>query len=103
MAIRIRFATPSDARSIELIENDADQLLIDWLGADQWPPAPSGESRISESGYLLVADEAGAGAVVGFIQVLEIEGLAHVEQVSMAPAHARRGYGPRMQITAELT
>lgn len=101
MALRIRFATSVDEASIEAIENDADRILIDWLSPDQWPPAPSGASRASESGYLLVAEESSSHAVVGFVHVLEIDGLAHLEQMSVAPEHGLRGYG-RLLLTAAL-
>lgn len=96
MPLRIRFATSVDEASIEAIENDADRILIDWLTSDQWPPAPSGASRASESGYLLVAEVVGSRTVVGFVQVLEVEGLAHLEQLSVAPDHGRRGCGRRL-------
>ncbi|MGP9616167.1 GNAT family N-acetyltransferase [Arthrobacter sp. AOP36-A1-22] len=93
MALRIRPATPADAASIEALENDADRLLIDWLSPAHWPPAPSGASRLSADGYLLVAEEGIPPAILGFVHVLEVEGLAHLEQLSVAPAHGRQGYG----------
>ena len=93
MALRIRPATSADAASIEAIENDADRLMIDWLSPTHWPPAPSGASRLSADGYLLIAEESISSAAIGFIHVLEVEGLAHLEQLSVAPRHGRQGYG----------
>uniref|UniRef100_UPI0029301CD4 GNAT family N-acetyltransferase n=1 Tax=Clavibacter michiganensis TaxID=28447 RepID=UPI0029301CD4 len=48
-----------------------------------------------ERGSLLVAQDAAVadGALVGFAPVLEIDGLAHLEQVSVQPEHGRRGPG----------
>lgn len=96
MAIRIRSAASVDEASIEAIENDADRILIDWLSAEHWPPAASGAPRASEDGYLLVAEVVGSHTVVGFVHVLEVDGLAHLEQLSVAPDHARRGHGRRL-------
>ncbi|MGP5195758.1 hypothetical protein [Arthrobacter rhombi] len=45
----------------------------------------------------MVAEEGISAAVVGFIHVLEVEGLAHLEQLSVAPGHGRR-----VQMTASL-
>lgn len=92
MALRIRCATSADEASIEAIENDADRILIDRLSPDHWPPAPPGASRASENGYLLVAEESSSRAVIGFVHVLEVDGLAHLEQMSVAPEYGRRGY-----------
>ncbi|MEV5040736.1 GNAT family N-acetyltransferase [Microbacterium sp. LMI1x-1-1.1] len=88
---RIRFATTADATSIERIENDADRLLIDRLEPDAWSPAPPGAERITDLGFVLVAevDE----DVVGFVHVLEIDDACHLEQLSVSPAFARRGLG----------
>lgn len=99
MTIRIRFATPADYAAVETIENAADQLLIDWLIPAQWPPGPSGASRASDPGFVLVAEATVAGAVVGFAHVIETDGIAHLEQLSVSPEHSRLGYG-RMLIDA---
>lgn len=96
---RIRFATPADYPAVERIENAADRLLIDWLLPEQWPPAPSGASRASEPGYILVAEVTDTGAVVGFAHVIESGEIAHLEQLSVLPEYSRRGYG-RMMIDA---
>lgn len=101
MVVRVRFATPADYASIESIENAADQLLIDRLTPEQWQPAPSGASRASEPGFVLVAEVADAAVVVGFVHVLELDKVAHLEQLSVSPEHGRRGYG-RMLVDAAM-
>jgi len=89
---RIRFARPRDFVAIEEIENDADRLLTDCFNADHWPAATTGAARDAEPGFILVG-ELGDGRVAGFVHVLEVDGVCHVEQLSVAPAHARRGLG----------
>lgn len=91
----IRFARPTDAATIESIENDADQLLVERLRPGSWPPAAAGADRLAEPGFLLVValdDE----AVVGFAHVVEADGLCHLEQLSVRPEHSRRGLGRRL-------
>lgn len=99
VTIRIRFVTAADYAAVETIENAADRLLIDRLLPEQWPPAPSGASRASEPGYVLVAEATDTGAAVGFVHVIEADKIAHLEQLSVLPEYSRRGYG-RMLIDA---
>lgn len=96
MSVSIRHVAPDDYLAVESIENAADQLLIDRLSPESWEPAPSGSSRASEPGFLLVAEETDAGSIVGFVHVLEIDGIAHLEQISVLPQVGRRGYGRRL-------
>ncbi len=98
MASCIRFAEHRDLSAIEQIENDADRLLIERFQAKAWSAAPTGEARLSESGFLLVIELDGGG-VAGFVHVREVEGLCHLEQVSVAPEHSRQGWG-RMLVEA---
>jgi GNAT superfamily N-acetyltransferase len=100
MAASIRPARPSDLDVIESIENDADQLLISALEPDSWMPAPTGESRASEPGFLLVA-ELDDGRVAGFVHVLEVDGICHLEQLSVAPHASRQGWGRRLVEAAQ--
>ncbi len=95
MPTRIRLATAADLVALQRIEDDADRLLVDLLRPEVWPPAPTGASRAAEPGSLLVAEDAAVadGALVGFALALEIDGLAHLEQVSVPPEHGRRGHG----------
>lgn len=92
MAWIIRFARRGDSRAIEQIENDADQLLIDRLQPEAWSAAPAGAARLSEPGFLLVAEGDG-GEIAGFVHVLEIDGVCHMEQLSVAPRYSRQGLG----------
>jgi ribosomal protein S18 acetylase RimI-like enzyme len=98
VSVHIRPAGPLDLEVIEAIENEADRLLIERLQPDRWEPAPVGASRESEHRYVLVA-EVDPRTLVGFVHVLEAEGLAHLEQLSVLPEHGRRGYG-RMLVDA---
>lgn len=92
MDSRIRLAQPGDAAAVERIENAADELLIDRLQSGEWPSAPAGESRLRDPGFLLVLELDDEG-VMGFAHVLEVDGLCHLEQLSVRPEHARQGLG----------
>ncbi|MBT2500206.1 GNAT family N-acetyltransferase [Agromyces sp. ISL-38] len=96
MTVSIRPIAPDDYVAVESIENAADQLLIDRLSPESWEPAPSGLSRASKPGFVLVAEEPEAGTIVGFVHVLEVDGIAHLEQISVLPQDGRRGYGRRL-------
>lgn len=106
MEIVIRPATPDDAAATERIEIAADALLVDHFGAVDWPPPTPAVERDSWPGFVLVAehtDNAAAEApVVGFAHVLEIDGHAHLKQLSVLPSHGRRGIG-RQLLEAALT
>jgi GNAT superfamily N-acetyltransferase len=95
----IRFAQPTDAATIEAIENDADQLLVERLRPDVWPAAQPGADRLAAPGFLLVAalDD---GDVAGFVHVVEVDGLCHLEQLSVRPEHGRGGLGRRLVTAA---
>lgn len=97
MAVIVRPIRPRDVDAIERIENDADRLLIDRLDPDGWGAAPTGAARASEPGFILVVE--GDGCVAGFVHVLEINGVCHLERLSVAPEHARQGWG-RMLVEA---
>jgi GNAT superfamily N-acetyltransferase len=89
----IRFAEPRDIVLLQDIENAADAPLIEYLNATAWGPAPSGQSRAAVPGFLLAAAESDEGRAVGFAHVLEVDGAAHLEQLSVRPENARRGIG----------
>ncbi|WP_082763517.1 GNAT family N-acetyltransferase [Frondihabitans sp. PAMC 28766] len=89
---RVRLAEQQDLEVIEQIENDADQLLIRRLKPESWSPAPPGTARLSEPGFLLVV-ELDHGPVAGFVHVFEVDGICHLEQLSVALEHARQGLG----------
>jgi GNAT superfamily N-acetyltransferase len=96
VSVSIRLIAPDDYLAVEAIENAADQLLIDRLSPESWEAAPSGSSRATEPGFVLVAEETDAGSIVGFVHVLEIDGIAHLEQISVLPEAGRRGYGRKL-------
>jgi GNAT superfamily N-acetyltransferase len=105
----IRPPRPDELSLLEQIENDADALLRDLLDPPTWWPAPTGAERAAEPGFLLVADVsgpddegAGDGVIAGFVHVLELDGHAHLEQLSVSPEHARRGYGRKL-VEAAMT
>lgn len=94
MGIHIRLAGIDDFAITEVIERRADQLLIEHLGAADWPPAARSEERAGSLGFTLLATD--AGEPVGFVQVLECDGSAHLEQLSVLPECGSRGYGGRL-------
>lgn len=65
-------------------------------------PAPSGGERADQPGHLLVASS--EGEVVGFVHVVLLpdghDVRAHLEQLSVLPAHGRRGTGARLVAAA---
>lgn len=104
--IVIRPATPRDDAATERIEVAADALLVDRFAASEWPPPTPPAERASTPGFVLVAEDPGNEEVdpivVGFVHVLEIEGHAHLEQLSVLPSHGRRGIG-RQLVQAALS
>lgn len=101
MTRTIRAAEPSDAEFINAIETSADALLIEALGAWQWPPADDALGRLAAPGFVLMAEDSGADSPVGFVHVLEVDGSAHLEQLSVVPAAGRQGHG-RALVSAAL-
>jgi len=96
MPTRIRPAAARDLAALQGIEDRADRILVELLRPSTWWPAPTGAERAAEPGFLLVAEEEDAdadGQLVGFAHVLEVDGLAHLEQVAVPPEHGRRGHG----------
>ena len=90
----IRLATFADLDATVDVERAADALLVSRFGALDWPPPASAAERSASPGFVLVAED--AGEVVGFAQVLEVEGDAHLEQVSVLPEHGSRGHRRRL-------
>lgn len=66
-----------------------EEALGDLTGDVLASPAHAGQDRDAEPGFLLVAGD----PAVGFVHVLEIEGRAHLDQVSVLPSAGRRGVG----------
>ena len=89
----VRHARAADLRHVAEIEDSADEQFEEYFGDAMVPalgaPAPSGAERAAKPGFLLVAGE----PPVGFVHVLELDGHAHLEQVSVRPDAQRRGIG----------
>lgn len=93
MASFVRTATDADLAELARIEDEADTVFTALFGAALGGVAPSGAARASEPGFVLVVTEQEGGAPVGFVHVLAEDDHAHLEQLSVLPAHARRGHG----------
>jgi len=86
--VDVRPARRDELGEITAIEGEADQVFVPLFGPLDWQPTPAIE-RIGPPGFLLVAGDPPAG----FAHVLELEGLAHLEQLAVRPAMFRRGIG----------
>ncbi|MFZ4893727.1 GNAT family N-acetyltransferase [Plantibacter sp. Mn2098] len=93
MVTCIREADLDDRAGLERIETSADTLLIDRFAATNWPAAASGEERASMPGFILIACETEGGPAIGFAHVIELEDVAHLEQLAVLPEHGHRGHG----------
>jgi GNAT superfamily N-acetyltransferase len=93
MTAHVRIAGARDYDRLEEIENRADELLIDFVRPDNWEVASRGDEKAAMPGFVFVASEMPDGDAVGFVQVLEIAGLAHLEQLSVVPEYGQRGIG----------
>ena len=85
----IRPAQESDLPLLAGIEDASDALFAVVFAG--WSPgaSPTGAERPAEPGIHLVAGD----PPVGFAQLLDVEGRAHLEQISVIPEHGRRGVG----------
>lgn len=63
-----------------------------------WPPPTRSSERELLPGFVIVAEEASEAAhpVVGFVHVLQFDGHAHLEQLSVHPTYGRRGIGRQL-------
>lgn len=77
------------------IERAADEIFAASFGVMSWDDPPSGATRASMPGFILVVaeEEREDAPAVGFVHVIEHEGGAHLEQLSVLPEHGRRGHG----------
>jgi GNAT superfamily N-acetyltransferase len=115
--VAIRLARPSDLRHLAAVEDSGVALFVEHLGPDLAPalvaPAASGLDRDLEPGFILVAVEgdraeggraeegrAAGERVVGFAHVTDLDGHAHLEQLSVLPDHGRRGIGSALVAAA---
>ena len=84
----IRPARREDLDALTAIEREGDQEFVALFGPLDWMATP-GVERMATPGFLLVAGEPG----VGFAHVLELEGIAHLEQLAVRPDVHRQGIG----------
>lgn len=92
----IRPATREHADLLTEIEREADQQFVPLFGPLDWRPTP-GTWRLGVRGFVLVAGD----PVVGFAHVLELEGIAHLEQLAVRPSEQRRGTGTALVRAAQ--
>ena len=102
MTIELRPPALADVDRLESIENAADAFFVERFRPEVWWPASPGRERLAGDGFVFVVSENGGGEAVGFVHVLEVDGLAHLEQLSVLPSHGRRGFG-RLLVAAALT
>lgn len=86
---RVRMLEKEDEPRLAPIEAAADELLVDQFGPELFTDVTPGSDRVAAPGFVLVAGR----PCVGFAHVLEECGTAHLQQVSVHPAHQRRGLG----------
>ena len=84
----IRPARRADLDLVTEIECEGDQQFVALFGPLDWRATP-GTWRIGVPGFLLVAGD----PVIGFAHVMELEGIAHLEQLAVRPGEQRRGTG----------
>jgi GNAT superfamily N-acetyltransferase len=84
----IRPARREDLDEVTAIETAGDQEFVALFGPLDWTATP-GVERIATPGFLLVAGD----PAVGFAHVLELEGIAHLEQLAVRPDVHRQGIG----------
>lgn len=103
MTITIRPANADELGVVAQIERDADELFrtvgLDAI-PDGAPTPPNAYAPSQAAGRLLVAVTE-AGRVAGFVRIELVDGLPHLEQVSVRPADARRGLGRSLMTAAE--
>jgi GNAT superfamily N-acetyltransferase len=83
----IRHARPDELADLVAIEAASDGLFST-IGFDLFP-GPATVAAMARAPAVLVAGD----PPVGFARVEEVDGLAHLEQLSVAPDHGRRGIG----------
>jgi GNAT superfamily N-acetyltransferase len=103
----IRSAELRDLRRMQEIERAAGAAFRDiGMGAvaDDDPPSLEvlGTYRTRGRAWVATDDTAGEDVAVAYLLVDVVDGAAHVEQVSVHPAHARNGLGRQLIDTATL-
>lgn len=93
----VRPVAPGDPALAELaaIEDAAGPMFAAVMDTSHWTAPPSGEERLGHPGFVLVAGD----PPIGFVHALDLDGQAHLEQLSVHPDSMRRGIG-RALVTA---
>jgi 8-oxo-dGTP pyrophosphatase MutT (NUDIX family)/GNAT superfamily N-acetyltransferase len=89
----IRLPSADDLARLQQIEEASDTLFTDLVGPDLFGDDPSGATGAADPGFLRVVAEEPGGPAIGFVHVLEADGFAHLEQLSVLPEVGRRGHG----------
>lgn len=95
---KIRPARPEDVPGLPDIEREAATLFAGWsemLDLDLTTLRVNSIetlARAEQEGRLLVAAESD-DRVVGFALLIEVDGLAHLEEIDVHPEHGRQGLG----------
>jgi GNAT superfamily N-acetyltransferase len=90
----IRKASPDDYSLLPAIELAAD-AIFQLVGITQLP-APADESVYADAALVLVSGD----PPIGFVRIIELDGLAHLEQLSVHPLHSKRGVGTALLAAA---
>ncbi len=85
--MHVRSARADDLGLLPAVEAAADTVFVPWGITDL--PAPAGPHELATAHEVLVAGD----PPVGFLRLEEIDGRAHVDQLSVHPDHMRRGIG----------
>ena len=97
---KIRPIRDEEFAQLEMIENDADRLLIDTLRPTRWDPAPPGSTRQGHDGLVLVAqNDTGSlkEELDGFIDIRYFGGAtAYVDVLAVRRRSMRQGLGRRL-------
>lgn len=84
----VRLALPRDLEALPNVEAAADRVFAT-LGIGPLPPGSTSVDELASAQAVLVVGD----PAVGFARVETIDGQAHLEQLSVHPAAARRGVG----------
>ncbi|MGY1855994.1 GNAT family N-acetyltransferase [Modestobacter sp. SYSU DS0290] len=90
----VRIAEPADLPELPAVEAAADELFVP-LGVTGLP-APATPAERAAAWRVLVVGR----PVVGFAVLERLDGAVHLEQLSVHPAHGRRGHGSALLAAA---
>lgn len=96
----VRVVAQGDPALAELaaIEDAGESMFAEVLDTSSWGRSPSGAQRAQQPGFILVTGE----PPLGFAHVLDLDGHAHLDQLSVRPEHMRRGLGRALVIAAQV-